>query len=207
MTNKNNIIGIVGWAGSGKDTAANFLVKNHGYKRASFANTLKDAVASIFHWPRNLLEGDTAESREWREQVDTWWAERLGIPGLTPRWVLQHMGTEAIRQKFHDDIWIASLEREMLNAPANYVISDVRFPNEIDMIHRLGGKIVFVQRGPAPPWTNHHYEDLNDLRHFMTKYFPQVHASEYNWYLCNIDRHIMNNGSLADLEKLISSVA
>lgn len=207
MNKNSNIFGIVGWAGSGKDTAANFLVENHGYRRVSFAKTLKDATASIFGWPRNLLEGDTKQSREWREEVDTWWAKRLSIPNLTPRYVLQQMGTDVMRKAFHDDIWIASLEYSLLGEPGKYVISDVRFPNEIDMVHRLGGKIMFIQRGARPAWTNHTYEDLKDLRHHMTKYFPEVHASEYSWYLSDIDYHIDNNGSLLDLECQINAIA
>lgn len=200
------IIGICGWVGSGKDTAANFLIKNHGYRKVSFASTLKAAAAAIFGWPRNLLEGDTAESRLWREQIDTWWANRLGIPDLTPRWALQHLGTDTMRKAFHDDIWIASLEYALLGEPGNYVISDVRFPNEIDMVHKLGGKIVFIQRGDRPAWTNNVYEDLKDLRRFMEKYFPEVHASEYSWYLSKIDHHISNNGSIDELEQNINKL-
>ena len=79
------IVGFVGFIGSGKDTAADYLVNFHGYRRDSFANTLKDAVACVFGWDRTLLEGRTKEAREWREQVDLWWAERLGMPNLTPR--------------------------------------------------------------------------------------------------------------------------
>lgn len=199
--NNSDIIGICGWAGSGKDTAANFLIKNHGYRKVSFATTLKDAAAAIFGWPRSLLEGDTEQSRLWREQIDTWWANRLDIPHLTPRWVLQNIGTDVMRKAFHDDIWIASLEYALLGEPNKYVISDVRFPNEIDMVHKLGGEMVFIQRGLAPAWTNHTYEDLNDLRSFMTKFFPEVHASEYSWYLSKIDHHVDNNGTIAELEQ------
>lgn len=200
------IIGLVGWQGSGKDTAANFLIKNHNYRRVSFATTLKDAVSSIFGWPRNLLEGDTRASREWREQVDTWWAKRLGIPHLTPRWVLQNIGTDVMRKTFHDDIWIVSLEYALMGEPGRYVISDVRFPNEINMVHKLGGKIAFIQRGSKPAWTNNAFTDFDDLKRFMTKYFPEVHASEYSWYLSKIDHYIDNNGDLAQLEQRVNSL-
>ena len=82
------IIGICGLIGAGKDTAADYLVNWHEFRRDSFAATLKDAVASVFNWDRELLEGRTKTAREWREDIDHWWAERLGIPELTPRWVL-----------------------------------------------------------------------------------------------------------------------
>jgi dephospho-CoA kinase len=67
------IVGFCGLISAGKDTAANYLCDYHGYRRDSFANTLKDAVANVFGWDRILLEGRTTEAREWREQVDTWW--------------------------------------------------------------------------------------------------------------------------------------
>ena len=82
------IIGLVGFIGSGKDTAADYLVNFHGFRRDSFAATLKDAVADIFGWDRTLIEGRTTESREWRECQDDWWSKRLGMP-ITPRWILQ----------------------------------------------------------------------------------------------------------------------
>ena len=107
------IIGICGLIGSGKGTVADILEQEHGFTKISFADSLKDAVAAVFSWPRNLLEGDTDDSRAWREQVDTWWADRLGIPNLTPRWVLQQWGTEVCRSSFHDEIWIASMERKL----------------------------------------------------------------------------------------------
>ena len=49
------IIGICGFIGSGKDTAADYLVNSHGFRRESFANSLKDAVAAVFNWDREML--------------------------------------------------------------------------------------------------------------------------------------------------------
>ena len=77
------IIGVVGLIGAGKDTMADYLVNIHQFRRESFANTLKDAVSAVFGWDRDLLEGRTRHSREWREQVDAWWADRLAA-----RWAL-----------------------------------------------------------------------------------------------------------------------
>ena len=58
------LIGLVGLIGSGKDTVAERLVTDHGFKRDSFAKSLKDAVGNIFGWDRLMLEGQTTESRE-----------------------------------------------------------------------------------------------------------------------------------------------
>ena len=199
------IIGFVGFIGSGKDTAADYLVNFHGFRRDSFANTLKDAVAAVFGWDRVLLEGRTKEAREWREQVDTWWADRLGIPELTPRWVLQRWGTEVCRKGFHDDIWIASVENKMRKTTDNIVISDVRFPNEIKAIHSAGGLVVRIKRGDDPEW----YQDAVNMNAGNTNMSWMIsserirklgiHASETAWVGGNIDHIISNDGTIDDL--------
>ena len=143
------IVGIVGLIGAGKDTAADYLCNFHGFRRESFANTLKDAVACVFGWDRVLLEGRTKQAREWREQVDPWWAQRLNVPDLTPRYVLQQWGTEVCRRGFHDDIWIASLENKLRNSQDDVVISDCRFPNEIAAIKQAGGCLLYTSTLPT----------------------------------------------------------
>ena len=117
------IVGIAGFIGSGKDTIADYLITFKGFRRMSYAEPLKDAVASIFDWDRELLEGTTKYSREWRDTVDTWWAERLDIKHLRPRWVLQQWGTEVGRRAFHDDIWIASIENKLRSVKDDIAIS------------------------------------------------------------------------------------
>ena len=84
------IIGICGFQSSGKDTIADFLIKEHNFIRLSFASALKEIVSIMFSWPRDKLEGLTKEDREWREQIDPWWSKSLKMPHLTPRYVLQH---------------------------------------------------------------------------------------------------------------------
>lgn len=194
------IIGVCGFIGSGKDTLADYLVNFHEFRRESFASTLKDAVAAVFGWDRILLEGRTKEAREWREQVDPWWAERLAMPTLTPRWVLQYWGTEVCRKAFHDDIWIASLENKLRNSKDNVVISDCRFPNEIQSIKDAGGKIVWVQRGELPDWYDvaikanqgHNYA-VQELK------MRKIHASETAWVGTKFDVIVDNNSSIGDL--------
>jgi hypothetical protein len=194
------IIGICGFIGSGKDTAADYLVGFHGFRRDSFAGTLKDAVAAVFGWDRELIEGRTPEARAWREQVDEWWAERLQMPHLTPRWILQHWGTEVCRQHFHDDIWIAALQSRLARRSDHTVISDVRFPNEIKAIKEQGGKIVWIQRGELPSWHIMAAKaNAGDL-YAQTKLKELgVHASETSWVGTNFDSILDNNGSIESL--------
>jgi hypothetical protein len=164
-------------------------------------------VAAVFGWDRTLLEGRTAEAREWREQVDPWWAERLDMPTLTPRWVLQYWGTEVCRRSFHDDIWIASLENKLRNSKDNIVISDCRFPNEIQAIKKAGGQIVWVQRGALPEWYDDavsanqgHNIGINNMK------LRKIHASEWAWLGTEFDHMIDNNGTIDELFKQAQSL-
>jgi hypothetical protein len=201
------IIGICGFIGSGKDTAADYLVNFHEFRRDSFAATLKDAVAAVFGWDRELLEGRTKQAREWREQVDPWWAERLDMPNLTPRWVLQWWGTEVCRKAFHNDIWIASLESRLRNSNDNIVISDCRFPNEITAIKAAGGKVIWVQRGELPSW-HIMAAKANRGDTFATEKLKAlgVHASETAWVGTDFDAVIDNNDTVDALYLQIAKI-
>jgi hypothetical protein len=210
------IIGISGFIGSGKDTVADYLVNYYGFRRESFANTLKDAVACVFGWDRLMLEGRTAASRAWREQVDTWWARRLEIPNLTPRWILQYWGTNLCRHGFHNDIWVASLENQIRQSTDNIVIPDVRFPNEIDAIRGVGGKIICVERGSPPEWlscalqtVSTHEDDrwiMSDQQRDMASCYPNIHPSEWSWLGTNFDQVIDNNGTVDQLYSQIKNL-
>jgi hypothetical protein len=153
-----------------------------------------------------MLEGRTKSAREWREQVDPWWAERLNMPNLTPRWVLQYWGTEVCRKAFHDDIWIASLENKLRNSTDNIVISDCRFPNEIKSIKDAGGIVVRVVRGPEPEWydaaisVNHGPNGNTSWALSKNKLESlKIHASETAWVGTEFDAVMDNNGSIDDL--------
>ena len=176
------LIGIVGLIGSGKGTVSDRLVEKHGFSKDSFAKSLKDAVASMFNWDRSMLEGDTESSRHWREQPDKFWSEKFGKP-VTPRWVLQHFGTEVMRQNMHDAIWIDSCLMRYNGTPT--VIADTRFQNELKMIQKSGGKLILVKRGELPS-----REEMEA---------KGAHKSEWDWMGWNFDVVIENNGSKEDL--------
>jgi len=208
------IIGICGFIGSGKDTIADYLVNLHHFRRESFANALKDAVSAVFGWDRMMLEGRTKQAREWREQVDPWWAERLGIPHLTPRWILQNWGTEVCRKNFHDDIWIASLENKLRASTDDIVISDCRFPNEIAAIKKAGGRVVRVVRGAEPEWYGaavscNSGPNGNSNWALSGRRLQQlgIHASETAWVGTQFDAVLDNNSTLEDLYQQVKRLA
>jgi hypothetical protein len=205
------IIGICGFAGSGKDTIADYLQNIHQFRRESFAHTLKDAVSAVFGWDRDMLEGRTRESREWREQEDPWWTERLSMP-VTPRLVLQVWGTEVARKSYHDDIWIASLENKLRKTHDDVVISDCRFPNEIRAIKAAGGIVIRVVRGPEPAW----FELAQTVNQGPTRNTKwrlskneletyNIHASETAWIGTDFDAVLDNNQE--GLDNLYKQVA
>ena len=198
------IVGLVGFIGAGKGTVADVFVERHDYFKESFANSVKDAVSVVFGWDRALLEGDTPESRAWREQDDKFWSKKLSKP-FSPRLALQLMGTEAGRDVFHPDLWVHTVLRRCENAPwNNYVIADVRFPNEVKAIHDAGGKIIRVKRGPDPDWydiaerVNLVQIDYND----EAKTIP-VHYSEWAWIGSSCDVILDNNCTLDQLKSRV----
>ena len=201
------LIGLCGYIGSGKNAVAEMLVKNHGYEQDSFAKSLKDAVSAVFGWPRELLEGNTPHSREWREAPDTWWTEQLEMP-VSPRLALQVIGTEVFRGKYHNNIWVASLLRRV--GDRKVVVSDVRFPNEIKLIQEYGGKVIWVKRD-MPEWANTGMEaSIGDENAVMTMQKLGIHSSEWAWTGSQFDYTLNNDKGLQELEEatnyLVSNV-
>ena len=194
------IIGICGLIGSGKGTVADILVENHNFQKLSFADKLKDGVASVFSWDRDMLEGDTDRSRIWREKQDEFWTNETGM-SVTPRLVLQLFGTDCMRNGFFDGIWVSLVKQQILENPdTNWVIPDVRFPNEVKMIQSVQGQVWQVRRGDLPVW----YMDKRDNNIEPT----DVHPSEWAW----IDQDesfneiIYNDDSLEELLKKIEII-
>lgn len=217
------IIGLSGLAGSGKDTVATFIADRHEFVRVSFAGALKDATAAVFSWPRKLLEGDTTESREWRERVDTYWSAKFGY-AVTPRTILQQFGTNVCREHLNDNIWIYCVEKKLQENnknKLNTVITDVRFPNEIKMIKEAGGKCFHIKRGPEPKWwelakTANALEEnfKNDVmfegdsavisNKLEIEY--NLHISEWAWVGSSFDSVINNDSTLEALDEKVTNL-
>lgn len=203
------LIALVGFIGSGKDTLGRHLVEEYGFTDMAFADALKDACAAIFNWDRQMLEGKTPQSRAWRNEVDPWWAERLGIPDFTPRWALQNVGTGCLRAHFHDKVWILNVESRIAALRAQQpkskiVLTDGRFPNELRMVREQGGLIVRVRRGPEPEWFS--IADAANSDTFL--HSPEahdemvklgIHISEWAWIGYDFDLVVDNNDTIDEL--------
>jgi len=201
------IVGLVGFIGAGKGTVADLLVERHNFFKESFANSVKDSCAAVFGWDRAMLEGDTPESRAWREQPDKWWSEKFGKE-FSPRLALQLMGTEAGRDVFHPDLWVHTVLRRCEQAPYNnYVIADVRFPNEINAIKDSGGVVIRVRRGDDPEWYTLAREcNVYNKLDIMRNAYPEVHYSEWAWIGAHYDIVMDNNCSLDELKIRVDKI-
>jgi hypothetical protein len=188
------IIGLCGAQGSGKDTVANILITEYGFVKLTFASTLKDVVAILFSWPRDLLEGLTEESRLWRETVDDFWSEKLSISGFTPRKALQMIGTDLFRLHFNNDIWISIVENKISvmlknNPNINIVISDCRFANEFSLIKKFSD--------------SHIITILREKNYSINKL---AHSSETEWVNYNFDAILQNDNSIDELKSNLKSL-
>ena len=155
------IIGLTGLKGAGKTTMAQVMVEEFGFRRIGFADAIKSIVVELFDLYHEQVWGEE------KDQVDKRW-------GLTPRYIMQKVGTEVGRE-IHPDVWVRTLERAILddelderryewedwaeheigsqpNCPTrHWVIDDVRFPNEAAMIAKFTGFVWRVDAGKRLP--------------------------------------------------------
>ena len=166
------IIGLGYKARSGKDTVGLYLSDTGKFNMTSFAFSLKEAVKVIYGWTDEHVYGNL------KEVIDPFWNQ-------TPREVMQKFGTEACRNNLRKDIWVKSLEKRVMGDPdANWVITDCRFPNEAEFVHRLGGFMIRLDR-----------DDPDAIAEGTTTHASETAMDSFeNW-----DGVIDNNGTLNDL--------
>lgn len=165
-----HILGLCGFAGSGKDTAADLLVTHAGFRKLAFGDALKAELCEAF-----AVEASTFTLREWKatpmdalafrrctdpayvahalahvaagRRVDV--AEELAAP-RSPRQTMQLWGTQ-YRRAQNRDYWarqvrstIAYHVREL--GARRWVLTDCRFENEVSMVRALGGRLWQIKR-------------------------------------------------------------
>ncbi len=149
-----DLYGICGFIGSGKSEAALGLTVDDGGVIHHFAGALKDGVATIFGWDRDMLDGLTRTSREWRERPDPYWSEVFDRP-FTPRYAMQHLATDLFRA-WEPDFWLAAAARKIpTDCDVPQIFPDTRFVNEMMWIRQSHGVVIWVYRAGACPYPIH----------------------------------------------------
>lgn len=169
------VIGLTGLAGCGKSTASRILIDRHHFTRKPFAYPLK-AMLQVLGVPGEILDGD----RDAKEQPCD------ALLGMTVRHAAQTLGTEWGRRHMGEDFWVRIWMRGTARVP-RIVADDVRFANEVQAIHKLGGVVIRIERGGSGSKTN------------------ASHASE-KFEGVTPDFTIHNDGSLNNLEDQLNKV-
>ena len=171
-----NLIGLTGYAQSGKDTVASILVEKYGYTRIAFADKIRDFLYGINPMvacsPTGYLQ-DLVNLVGWDKAKQEPQVRRL----------LQDLGISA-RELLDENIWITTALSKV-DKDARVVVTDVRFENEAMMIKLMGGQLWRVKRVGFGPVNEH------------------VSESELDGY--KVNQIFVNNGTLEDLEVLVTT--
>lgn len=174
------IVGLSGYAQVGKDTAAEVFMR-HGFQHYSFADPMRAMAEAIDPIVAARANADTGEL-EWVRYCEA--LEELGyeeakryLPEI--RQFLQRLGTDAGRNVLGEDVWVRAAIERMIDQGGDYVIPDVRFPNEAEAILDEGGALLRIVRPGYGPANDHESETALD--HYFQHAF------------------IINNGTISDL--------
>lgn len=184
------LIGIMGRKQSGKDTVGKYFVEKYGFKRLAYADTLKEVCKIIFG-----LTDEQVYGNEKKEIKDKYWNH-------TPREILQKVGTELFRdtlskelEHIDKDIWVRSIEKTILNDIKKgfnkFVITDVRFQNELDFINNNNGITIKVVRPSIIKYIDHISESFTDI---MNADITLINDSN----IANLYRSVDNSIKLCD---------
>jgi dephospho-CoA kinase len=149
------IIGLSGYARSGKDTIAEILIMNYGFKRLAFADNIRKAILKL-----NPILSDGHRVSERVKELG--WEPTKAMTEM--RRLLQVFGTEVGREMFGEDFWVKQVFKQIQEEEIykNFVITDVRFPNEANFIKANGGEIWRINRGSNKPINAHMSESALD---------------------------------------------
>lgn len=135
-----NVLLLTGLAGAGKSTIAEALAERHGYERGAFASPIKRMLSVLGLTDQQLRGG-------WKDTVDLWYE-------VTPRHMMQTLGTEWGRRLIHPDIWVIGAVKwtdEKLSNGVKVIFDDVRFPNEIARMRERFPDTVVIEIVPGFP--------------------------------------------------------
>lgn len=167
------------------------LATKSKWKCLSFADPLKNVCSVLFNYPYLTLLGTSEQERKLRETLKTFSYNICG--SLTGRQLLEYMGTDVFRNRWDDKIWIKLMSnkcRNYLDQGYSVVLSDLRFPNEKDLLLSLGGKLILV------------YRDAKELEPIDRNLHPSKWL--YQTFLHDMSHTIHNNGTLDDLRNKIA---
>lgn len=172
------IVGLSGWARSGKDTVADYLVAEHGYTKLSVASPMKEALYRLN--PRITVNDVVNTSLRVGIDVYGWDGIKERSPDI--RGLIQRFGTEVGRDMFGEDFWV---DYALRNVPdgSRVVVSDVRFPNEANAIKELGGTVWRISRDGV--------------------YAANDHISEHALDEYTFDGKLHNSGTIEYLQDLV----
>ena len=143
------MIGLSGWARSGKDTVANYLVAAHGYTKVSFADQMRGALYKLD--PTIDVGG---YDMRLSVAVDLMGWEELKSQSSDIRGLMQRMGTEVGRDMWGENFWVDAAISTIPDGE-KVVFADVRFPNEADAIYTNGGEVWRIIREGVEPANEH----------------------------------------------------
>lgn len=198
------ILLLCGFKGTGKDSVAK-LLGMAGYQRMAFADPLKEAICAIYGYDPEMIQGNTPESREWREQVDPYWEERTGITGFTPREALTFTSTDVIRRYICDTVWVDRIINDIRNSDEELiVITDYRFPIEYSRIKEYCDlndydfKTMWVKRDVPLFFEERVLAAHGDPDAIECMKRKDIHESEY-LFLATVPDYVLDNtGTLND---------
>jgi hypothetical protein len=171
------IIGLAGYAQSGKDTVAKVLIEKHGFTKIAFAEMIRVALYRL-----NPLIKDGVRLADYVDQLG--WDGAKQEPEV--RRLLQVFGTEVGRSLLGDNVWV-DLALAGIKPGVNYVFTDVRFESEALAIKNLGGQVWRVSREGV--------------------YSVNGHSSESALEGFDFDARVSNDGTIAELELLIDKIS
>lgn len=170
-------IGLIGYAGSGKDTIAEYLACR-GYTRVAFADPVRSVLLSV----NPLITGDGLRLRDAVEAYG-WDTAKRQFPEV--RELLQGLGA-GVRASLGESVWLEHALRRLDALPGPVVVTDVRYPNEARALQRRGFFLVWVQRPGVGP--------------------ANAHPSETDIPVELADTVLLNDGSIPELRRAVDAL-